>query len=195
MTSVSRRRSMSATIQNFWCLSRKILNVSVGRTIRTKQTPSRIRRPLAAERKMPRKDEHIEDRSPEDLGDLHASRPLETAAGRRAIGETITHTFSKMGPIRAMRSLLTLNQKGGIDCPSCAWPDPEDDRTIAEFCESGAKALADEAMSKHIVPEFGKQHDIEQLSKKEYYLPNIQDRLAEPIVRRRNATHYEPITR
>src|SRR5436190_2312606 len=185
---------MSVTARNCRCSSRKTLSVSAGPTIRTRQTHFQIRLPLAAESKMPQKDEHIEDRSPEKLSDLHASRPLETAAGRRAIGETITHTFSKMGPVRAMRSLLTLNQKGGIDCPSCAWPDPEDDRTIVEFCESGAKALADEAMSKYIGPEFWKEHDIEQLSEKEDYWLNMQGRLTEPVVRRRGATHYEPIT-
>ncbi len=142
---------------------------------------------------MPPKDEHPEDRSPEELGDLHASRPLETAAGRRAIGETISHTFSKMGPIRATRTLLTLNQKGGIDCPSCAWPDPEEDRTIAEFCESGAKALADEAMSKKIETSFWREHNVAELSKKEDFWLNAQGRLTEPIVRRRGSTYYEPI--
>jgi molybdopterin-dependent oxidoreductase alpha subunit len=138
--------------------------------------------------------EHIDDRSPEQLGDLHATRPLETAAGRRSIGETITQTFSKMGPVRATRSLLALNQKGGIDCPSCAWPDPEDDRTIAEFCESGAKALADEAMSKAIETSFWREHDVEELSQKEDYWLNAQGRLTEPVVRRRGATHYEPLS-
>src|SRR5205085_93907 len=116
---------------------------------------------------MAQQNEHVDDRSPEELGELHASRPLETAAGRRAIGETLTHTFSKMGPIRATRALLTLNQKGGIDCPSCAWPDPEEQRTIAEFCESGAKALADEAMTKRIATSFWQEHDVEELSEKE----------------------------
>ena len=139
-------------------------------------------------------DEPVKDVSPEELGDLHASRPLETAAGRRAIRETLTHTFSKMGPVRAMRTLLTLNQKGGIDCPSCAWPDPEEDRTIAEFCESGAKALADEAMSKKIETSFWHQHDLAELSEKDDYWLNLQGRLTEPVVRRRGATHYEPIS-
>ena len=143
---------------------------------------------------MPQPPEHVEDRSPEELGDLRASRPLETGAGRRAISETIIHTFSKMGPVRATRSLLTLNQNGGIDCPSCAWPDPEEKRTIAEFCESGAKALADEAMSKKIETSFWREHDVEDLSQKEDYWLNLQGRLTEPIVRRRGATHYEPIS-
>ena len=78
--------------------------------------------------------DQVEDRSPEELGDLHATRPLETAAGRRAISETVRQTFSKMGPVRATRALLTLNQMGGIDCPSCAWPDPEEDRGFVGKC-------------------------------------------------------------
>jgi molybdopterin-dependent oxidoreductase alpha subunit len=143
---------------------------------------------------MTRPTDHIEDRSPEELGDLHSSRPLETAAGRRAISETLTQTFGKMGPVRATRALLTLNQMGGVDCPSCAWPDPEEHRTIAEFCESGAKALADEAMSKKIEPSFWREHDVEELSEKDDYWLNAQGRLTEPVVRRRGATHYEPVS-
>src|SRR4051794_6107074 len=98
--------------------------------------------------------QEIKDRSPEDLGDLHVTPPLDTAAGFSAIKETFTHAFPKMGPLRATRSLLVMNQKKGFDCPSCAWPDPEEHRTIAEFCESGAKALADEATKKRITAEF-----------------------------------------
>ena len=143
---------------------------------------------------MAQQHDQVEDRSPEKLGDLHATRPLETAAGRRAISETVSHTFSKMGAVKATRALLTLNQKGGIDCPSCAWPDPEEDRTIAEFCESGAKALADEAMSKKIETSFWREHDVEELSQKEDHWLNAQGRLTEPVLRRRGATHYEPIS-
>src|SRR5215813_11415608 len=95
-----------------------------------------------------------EDRSPEKLADLHVSKPLKIAAGRRAITETVTHAFGKMGVARGTRALLKLNQKGGIDCQSCAWPDPDEKRTVAEFCESGAKALADEGTTKKVGAEF-----------------------------------------
>src|SRR4051794_14336865 len=94
------------------------------------------------------------DRSPEKLADLHVTEPLKIAAGIHAIKETMTNAYTKMGPVHATRGLLKLNQKGGIDCQSCAWPDPDEHRTIAEFCESGAKALADEGMSKTIGAEF-----------------------------------------
>src|SRR5437879_4886392 len=113
---------------------------------------------------------------------LKVSQPEKTAAGMKAVVETMTHTFGKMGVVRGTRALLNLNQKGGIDCPSCAWPDPEDKRTVAEFCESGAKALADEAMSKKIGREFWQRHDIEELAQKDDYWLNAQGRLTEPVV-------------
>ena len=44
------------------------------------------------------------------------------------------------------QTLLRLNQADGFDCPGCAWPDPDPDhRHTAEFCENGAKAVAEEA--------------------------------------------------
>ena len=74
------------------------------------------------------------DRSPEKLTDLHVTKPLKIAAGIHAIKETMTNAYAKMGTVHATRGLLRLsNQKGGIDCQSCAWPDPDEHRTIAEF--------------------------------------------------------------
>ena len=76
-----------------------------------------------------------------------------TAAGFKAIYETGYYAL-KHGPMRALRSLAVMNKKGGFDCPSCAWPDPDGARHPAEFCENGAKALAWEATSKRVDPEF-----------------------------------------
>jgi molybdopterin-dependent oxidoreductase alpha subunit len=135
----------------------------------------------------------IKDRSPEDLGDLETSEPQKHAAGMRAIGETMKHAFGKMGVVRGTRALLALNQKGGIDCQSCAWPDPDEDRTVAEFCESGAKALADEGTKKKIGREFFAKYSIAELSQHDDRWLNSQGRLTEPLVRRKASTHYEPI--
>src|SRR3712207_8862545 len=44
--------------------------------------------------------------------------------------------------------LLHINQKGGFDCQSCAWPN-RDERHVAEFCENGAKAVLDERSEEH----------------------------------------------
>ena len=72
-----------------------------------------------------------------------------------------------MGVVNATRGLLTLNQKGGIDCQSCAWPDPDGKRTLAEFCESGAKALPMKAQRDASTREFFAKYSIEELSAKD----------------------------
>ncbi len=134
----------------------------------------------------------MSDQDPEN--NLHVTKPRETAAGLTAIKQTMTNAFGKMGVIRGTRGLLKLNQKGGIDCQSCAWPDPDQDRTIAEFCESGARALADEGTKKKITAEFFAKHSIAELAEKDEYWLNSQGRLTEPVIKRKGSTHYEPIT-
>ncbi|HUR98415.1 MAG TPA: FdhF/YdeP family oxidoreductase [Pyrinomonadaceae bacterium] len=131
---------------------------------------------------------------PKRKTDLHVTKPRETAAGLKAITESMKHAFGKMGVVRGTRALLTLNQKGGIDCQSCAWPDPDKKRTVAEFCESGAKALADEGTKKRITAEFFARHSIADLSEKDDYWLNSQGRLTEPVVLRKGSTHYESIS-
>ncbi|MFT3744309.1 MAG: FdhF/YdeP family oxidoreductase [Pyrinomonadaceae bacterium] len=144
---------------------------------------------------MAAKNEEIQaDRSPEKLGDLTVTKPLTVAAGLKAIEVATSYTFRKMGPIRATRGLLDLNQKGGIDCQSCAWPDPDGKRTIAEFCENGAKALADEATKTTIDAGFFAKYSIDELARKEDFWLNSQGRLTQPVVLRKGSTQYEPIS-
>ena len=128
------------------------------------------------------------------VDELHISKPRDVAAGRTAIIETIKNVVGKMGIIRGTRGLLNLNQVGGIDCQSCAWPDPDKKRTMTEFCESGARALADEGTTKKIGAEFFAQYSIAELEGKDEYWLNAQGRLTEPVVRRKGGTHYEPIS-
>ena len=55
-----------------------------------------------------------------------------------------------------------MNQDGGFDCPSCAWPDPDHKRKhAAEFCENGAKAVAWEATRKRVPRAFFAEHSID----------------------------------
>ena len=71
-----------------------------------------------------------------------------------------------MGVTRTARTLLRLNQVHGFDCQGCAWPDPDPEhRHTAEFCENGAKAVAEEATTDHIRPEFFRDNSIEDLAK------------------------------
>src|SRR5512144_1802729 len=94
---------------------------------------------------------------------LEIDPPPKTSAGRHAVENALRQVFRKMGIIRGTRGLLHLNQKGGIDCQSCAWPDPEY-RTINEFCENGAKALADESMTKKIGADFFAKYSVKELA-------------------------------
>src|SRR4051795_10909236 len=36
----------------------------------------------------------------------------------------------KEGAGRTLKSLRVVNKKGGFDCPSCAWPDPDGTRHV-----------------------------------------------------------------
>jgi molybdopterin-dependent oxidoreductase alpha subunit len=134
------------------------------------------------------------DRSPEKLGDLRVTKPLRIAAGMKALLSTMKNAYGKMGFFRGTRTLLKLNQKNGIDCQSCAWSDPEEHRTIAEFCESGAKALADEGMTARITAEFFRRHSVAELAARTDHWLNAQGRLTHPMVLREGATHYEEIS-
>ena len=117
-----------------------------------------------------------------------------SAAGLSSIWETVHRGARDMGVKRSLKTLLSLNQKDGFDCPSCAWPDPDDDRKTAEFCENGAKAVASEATRKRITPEFFAQHPIADLLKQSDLWMDQQGRFTQPMVRRRGADRYEPIS-
>ena len=128
----------------------------------------------------------------DDTSKLTVSKPPTVAAGLAAVTSAMKVTIGKMGVVRGVRGLLNLNQKGGIDCQSCAWPDP-DTRTIHEFCENGAKALADEGTTKRIGREFFAQYSVAELSARSDHWLNDQGRLTEPVVLRQGSGHYEPI--
>ena len=68
-----------------------------------------------------------------------------------------------MGVKRTALTLLRVNQKDGFDCPGCAWPEPEH-RHTAEFCENGAKAVAEEATLRRVTPEFFAAHPVADLA-------------------------------
>ena len=72
--------------------------------------------------------------------------------------------LEKQGFYRGLKALNKLNKKGGFDCPSCAWPDPDDERSgIAEYCENGAKAVAEEATAKKIGADFFAANTVQTL--------------------------------
>ena len=90
--------------------------------------------------------------------------------------------------------MLAINQKDGFDCPGCAWPEPDGERSHAEFCENGAKAVAEEATTKRVTPEFFRQWSVEELSKQSDFWLGKRGRLTHPMLLRAQAPHYEPIS-
>lgn len=133
--------------------------------------------------------------NPEQFEELKLTKPKEVAAGIPAVISSAKHVFSEMDPVRGMKALLKLNQKDGFDCPGCAWPDPDDERSpIAEYCENGAKAIAEEATTKALWPQFFAENSIADLSQLDDYRIGKKGRVAQPMYLPKGGTHYQPIS-
>ncbi|HTE00285.1 MAG TPA: FdhF/YdeP family oxidoreductase [Mucilaginibacter sp.] len=144
---------------------------------------------------MSKKTEQPAAENPEELLDLKITEPKEWAAGIPAVYEAFKDVMTETGPFRGMGALLKMNQKGGFDCSSCAWPDPDDDRSpIAEYCENGAKALAEEATTNKLTEEFFAQNSVADLAKLNDYEIGKKGRIAQPVYLPAGATHYQPIS-
>ncbi|HEX6650051.1 MAG TPA: FdhF/YdeP family oxidoreductase, partial [Pyrinomonadaceae bacterium] len=131
---------------------------------------------------------------PEETQAAQADSTSKVAGGLPAIAATLRATSSEMGLIRGVRTLLKINQTGGVDCPGCAWPEPDRERSHFEFCENGAKHVADEATTKRLTPEFFQQWSVADLSHQSDQWLNAQGRLTHPMLLHRGATHYEPVS-
>jgi molybdopterin-dependent oxidoreductase alpha subunit len=125
---------------------------------------------------------------------VKVSAPKEWAAGLPAIAASLKHLVREAGTLRGGRGLADMNQAGGFDCPSCAWPDPDEHRSLAEFCENGAKALASEATRRLVGEEFFERHSVEELAAKPDHWHEKQGRIARPMLLRQGASHYTPVS-
>ncbi|HEV7230133.1 MAG TPA: FdhF/YdeP family oxidoreductase [Bacteroidia bacterium] len=133
--------------------------------------------------------------NPELFTGLKLSSLPPVAAGIPAVLSSASHILQEMGPGRGLKALSKLNQKDGYDCPGCAWPDPDDDRSrIAEYCENGAKAIAEEATSKKLTSEFFAKNSVAELSLLDDFHIGKKGRLAQPMYLPKDATHYQPIS-
>ncbi|GAA4347549.1 FdhF/YdeP family oxidoreductase [Hymenobacter saemangeumensis] len=131
---------------------------------------------------------------PAGLTGLKLGKPATVAAGLTAVLKSGQYAWAYDGPLRGTRALLKLNQKDGFDCSSCAWPDPDDHRSFAEFCENGAKATASDAQRDPVGPEFFARHSLAELSRMTDRDLNNAGRITHPMVLRPGATHYTPIS-
>ncbi|WP_211283188.1 FdhF/YdeP family oxidoreductase [Serinibacter salmoneus] len=124
---------------------------------------------------------------------LQVSEPPQKAAGVPGVLHAMEHALGELGPVRTARTLGRLNQKHGFDCPGCAWPDP-DHRSPAEFCENGAKAVAEEATRAVADPAFFAAHSVAELRTWDDHSLGRQGRLTHPMMLDDAASHYRPVT-
>jgi len=140
-------------------------------------------------------DEQPAAENPEELLDLKLDDQKKWAAGIPAVTAAMVDILHEAGFVRGMEGLFKMNKKGGFDCSGCAWPDPDDDRSpIAEYCENGAKALAEEATTKKLTAQFFAQNSVTDLAKLNDYEIGKKGRIAQPVYLPKGATHYQPIS-
>ncbi|MCW2953176.1 MAG: oxidoreductase alpha (molybdopterin) subunit [Conexibacter sp.] len=137
-------------------------------------------------------DERGTDAADEDARLALAPAP-DHAAGVPAVLSALRHADAEMGPLRSVRALARINQHDGFDCPGCAWPDPADPHH-AEFCENGAKAVAEEATRRRADRDFFAAHTVEELTAQSDYWLGKRGRLTEPMLLDAGADRYRPVS-
>lgn len=126
---------------------------------------------------------------------IKISKPDDYAAGLPALKAVMEQAGKYMSVKKCGITFFTVNQMEGFDCPGCAWPDPDDERSpLGEYCENGIKAIAEEATERRATPDFFQQHSIEELSTWTDFEIGKSGRITEPMILREGSSHYEPIT-
>jgi hypothetical protein len=74
--------------------------------------------------------------------------------------------WARWARVDGARMLPGSTRWDGIDCQSCAWPDPSpaSGRAFAEYCENGAKVTAEENTRRLIPDAFFREHSVAELS-------------------------------
>jgi molybdopterin-dependent oxidoreductase alpha subunit len=132
---------------------------------------------------------------PEKLTGIELKKIPTAAVGAKAIASALKHLKDEVGIIKGISLLKNLNQKNGFDCPGCAWPDPDEKRAfLAEYCENGAKAVAEEATKNKVSPLFFATYSVNTLAKLSDYDIGKKGRITHPVYLPEGATHYKEIS-
>ncbi|MBV8761791.1 MAG: FdhF/YdeP family oxidoreductase [Deltaproteobacteria bacterium] len=123
--------------------------------------------------------------------DVHLTDLPHAAGGVGALWSTAKFVAKGPGLVRGGKALLAMNQVGGFDCPGCAWPEPAH-RDRFEFCENGAKAIAEEATTERLTPEVFAALSIDELRLLSEHELGQLGRITHPMVL--EGRHYRPIT-
>jgi molybdopterin-dependent oxidoreductase alpha subunit len=125
---------------------------------------------------------------------LRISGQKKSAGGIAAIFHSADHLIREVGLIDGVKLMAKINQTNGFDCPGCAWPDPDHDRSVVEFCENGAKAVAEEATTAKCDEQFFKRHTVSSMLDWTDFEIGKSGRLVEPMILNEDSDHYVPIT-
>jgi molybdopterin-dependent oxidoreductase alpha subunit len=125
---------------------------------------------------------------------LKISEQKKSAGGVAAIFHSADHLIREVGLIDGVKLMAKINQMNGFDCPGCAWPDPDHDRSVVEFCENGAKAVAEEATTAKCDEQFFKRHTVSSMLAWTDFEIGKSGRLVEPMILNEDSDHYVPIS-
>lgn len=132
---------------------------------------------------------------PEKLTGIQLKNIPKSAVGLPAIKSAISHIKEEVGLVKGIGLLAKLNQTNGFDCPGCAWPDPDEKRAfLAEYCENGAKAVAEEATKNRVSPLFFATYSISKISELSDYEIGKKGRITHPVVVYPGKDYYEEIS-
>ncbi|PWG05209.1 FdhF/YdeP family oxidoreductase [Polaribacter aquimarinus] len=135
------------------------------------------------------------EQPPEKLTGIRLTEIPKTSVGVKAITTALTHIKNEVGIKKGIQLLSKLNQTKGFDCPGCAWPDPDDKRAfLAEYCENGAKAVAEEATKNKVSPLFFATHSLQELSELSDYEIGKSGRITHPMYLPEGKDNYEEIS-
>lgn len=115
------------------------------------------------------------------------------AGGWGALKASTRHLYREGALTRGIRTLLRVNQTDGFDCPGCAWPEGGE-RSRFEFCENGVKAVAFEATSHRVGPEFFARHTVAELLEQSDHWLESQGRLTHPMRWDESTDRYLAVT-
>lgn len=139
--------------------------------------------------------EKINAQPPETLTGIELTEVPKHSVGPTAIKSALSHVSKEVGLFKGVGLLKNLNQTYGFDCPGCAWPDPDEKRAfLAEYCENGAKAIAEEATKNKVSPLFFATHSVAEISTWSDYEIGKKGRITHPVYKPEGASHYEEIS-
>lgn len=141
------------------------------------------------------KNKKIHAQPPEKLTGIKLIKIPKSAVGVKAIKSALSHVTSEVGTTKGIELLAKINQIDGFDCPGCAWPDPDAKRAfLAEYCENGAKAVAEEATKNRVSPLFFATHSVQEMSTWSDFEIGKSGRITQPVFLKEGSDNYEEIS-